>query len=66
MLKVNLLRGEMAKNGYTIGKLAKKIGMSSKTLSIKLNHTPGKFTQEEIETIINVLKIENPGTIFFG
>jgi DNA-binding XRE family transcriptional regulator len=61
-----MLRAQMALHGYTIEKLAKEIGVSSKTLSTKLNSSPEKFTQKEMEELVRTLKIENPTNIFFA
>jgi len=66
MVKTNLLRAQMALHGYTITKLAKEIGITTKTLSVKINHTPGNFTQNEIQKIVIILRIENPMQIFFN
>jgi DNA-binding XRE family transcriptional regulator len=66
MVNINMLRAQMALYGYTIEKLAKEIGVSSKTLSTKLNNSPEKFTQKEMEELVRTLKIENPTNIFFA
>ncbi|OAA93046.1 helix-turn-helix domain-containing protein [Clostridium coskatii] len=66
MFRSNLLKAQMALHGYTITKLASEIGITPKTLSVKLNHSPEKFTQKEMESIVNVLKIKNPAQIFFS
>lgn len=66
MFNTNLLKAQMALHGFTITKLAKEIGVTSKTLSVKLNHSPENFTQKEMEAMIKVLKIKNPENIFFN
>lgn len=66
MVKTNLLKAQMAIYGYTFTRLAKEIGVTRKTLSVKINHTPGNFTQDEIQKIVTILKIENPAQIFFS
>ena len=66
MVKTNLLRAQMVIYGYTMARLAKEIGITNKTLSVKVNHTPGNFTQDEIQKIVTILKIENPAQIFFN
>ena len=66
MVKTNLLRAQMALYGYTITRLAKELGITTKTLSVKINHTPGNFTQNEIQKIVTILKIEDPMQIFFS
>lgn len=60
-----LLKANMVLHGYTIDKLAKELDVSPKTLSTRLNSSPEKFTQGEMEKIISVLKIKNPLDIFF-
>lgn len=65
MVNTKLLRAQMLLNDYTIDKLAKEIGVCSKTLSTRLNNSPEKFTQEEMQKIVTILKIKNPLDIFF-
>lgn len=66
MFRTNLLKAQMALRGYNITKLANEMGITSKTLSVKLNHTPENFTQKEMEAMVYILKIKNPEQIFFG
>jgi transcriptional regulator with XRE-family HTH domain len=66
MVRVELLRGKMAEKSVTQEKLAKALGVSLKTLSIKMNTRPETFSQLEIEGIIKFLEIENPVPIFFA
>lgn len=66
MVNVNLLKAHMTLNNYTISKLADEMGITSKTLSTKLNHTPENFTQKEMDAMIRILKIKNPVKIFFA
>lgn len=66
MFNVNLLKAQMALNNYTISKLASEIGVTNKTLSVKLNHSPENFTQKEMDAMIRILKIKNPSEIFFA
>ena len=56
----------MVENGYTIATLAREIGISNATLSTRLNNNPGSFTQDEMQVLVRVLKIENPSDIFFA
>lgn len=65
MVNTNMLRAQMVLHNFTIEKLAKEIEISSKTLSERLNNTPEKFTQEQIEKLVAVLSIEDPVKIFF-
>lgn len=66
MVNTNMLRAQMVLHNYTIDKLAKEVGISAKTLSTRLNNSPEKFTQEQIEKMVKILKIENPAGIFFA
>lgn len=61
-----MIRAQMTLHGYTVDKLAKELGISTKTLSTRLNNSPEKFTQEQMQTIVTVLKIKNPMDIFFN
>lgn len=61
------LRGEMARQGFTVKKLAESIGIGKKAMSAKLT---GKsdFRQSEIKKISTVLKLDNARiiAIFFA
>lgn len=63
MINIKELKAQMIRKGYTQDKLAKLLGMSSRTLSNKLKK--GVFGSDEIEIMIDVLEIKNPLTIFF-
>ena len=62
MIKSNLLKAEIVKKGLTHKEVAKIIGMSSKTFSIKLNK--GVFGLDEAQKLIEILEIQNPIEIF--
>ena len=62
MKNSNLLKAEIVKKGMTHREIAKIIGMSSKTISIKLNK--GDFGLDEAQKLIEVLEIQNPIEIF--
>jgi hypothetical protein len=62
-MKTNLLRAEIVKAGMTHGEVAKRIGMSPKTFSVKLNK--GVFGLNEAQKLIDLLEIKNPAEIFF-
>lgn len=66
MVNVKLLKAQMVLNNYTIGKLANEMGISTKTLSTRLNKSPEKFTQAEIQKIVIILKISDLMRIFFN
>ena len=64
MMNANLIRAKIVENGMTQAEVAKKIGMSAKTFSIKMNS--GKFGLDEAEKMIKLLKIEKPEKYFFA
>lgn len=64
MLNKNLLKAEWVKKGYTQNDVAKILGITPKTLCLKLKR--GSFGLDEAETLIKKLKIENPADIFFA
>ncbi|MDD3224742.1 MAG: hypothetical protein PHX70_08630 [Clostridium sp.] len=49
MVNTKMIKAQMTLYEYTIDKLSKELGISSKTLSTRLNISPQKFTQEEIQ-----------------
>ena len=63
--KFGKLRGRMAETGITQNALAKSLGMSRSTLSLKMN---GKreFTLTELQIIVKVLNIDDPRSYFFA
>lgn len=63
MVKTNELRGIIAERGLSQVKVAKLIGVAPKTFYTKMK--TGVFGSDEIEIMINQLKIENPLHIFF-
>lgn len=64
MIRTDLLRGEIARAGLTQAKLAGRLGMSCKTFYGKMKK--GIFNSDEIDAMIDELKIENPTRIFFA
>lgn len=67
MLKVNELKAEMARNGFTTKKLAEELGVHPVTLSNKINGKT-EFTCDEIMKIGEILHLsqERIAEIFFG
>ena len=63
MINANALRAKIVENGMTQREVAKQIGISEKTFSLKMNS--GKFGLDEAEKMIDLLNIENPNSIFF-
>lgn len=64
MIRTNDLKSIIVKNGYDQKDVAKMIGITPKTFYDKMKK--GVFGSDEIETMIKVLKIENPAYIFFN
>ena len=64
MFSKNELRAELARKGYTQKSLAEKIGMTPKTLYLKMK--TGKFGTDEVNKIMEVLNIQDPIPIFFA
>jgi len=64
LIKVNELKGIIAKNGYTQKQVAEGIGITPKTFYEKMKK--GEFGSDEIQIMIEMLNIENPSEIFFA
>lgn len=56
---------QMTLRGVSKKELAVKLGINEITLYRKINND-GFFTRKEINTMIDVLAIENPAEIFFA
>lgn len=63
MIRVDELRGAIAKQGLSQRKVARKLGMSEKTFYERMRR--GVFRSDEIEKLIVLLEIEKPLDIFF-
>ena len=63
MIDVNKLKGSIVSAGKTQTDVAKRLGITPKTFSIKLKK--GVFGSDEIEVMIDYLSIEDPLSIFF-
>lgn len=57
------LRAQMVRKGYTQERLAKEMGITPKTLYLKMKN--GKFGTDEVSRIMDVLCIKDPVPIFF-
>lgn len=64
MINVNALKGKIAERGKTQTDVAKAIGIAPKTFYDKMSK--GVFGSDEIEIMIDYLRIEDPMKIFFG
>ena len=61
----NKFKAQLALSGITAKELSQKLGIDESTLYRKINEE-GRFSRQEINTIIEVLNIENPMEIFFA
>lgn len=64
MININLLKSEIAKNGFNHRTLCKEINMPESTFSRRLKK--GVFKSNEVEKLIKVLKLKKPMEIFFS
>lgn len=64
MLNRNMLRAKIVEKGMTEGQVAKQLGMTPKTFSVKMK--TGKFGLDEADMMIHILDIEKPELIFFS
>jgi len=64
VIKVDDLRGEIARNRLTQKDVAEMIGVTPKTFYLKMEK--GVFGSDEIQIMIDKLHIENPIDIFFA
>lgn len=65
MFNKNKFKAQLVLSGITAKELAQKLGIDESTFYRKINEE-GRFSRQEINTIIEVLKIENPMEIFFA
>lgn len=64
MLDTQRLKSVMVLNGKTQEDVAKHLGMSSKTFYLRMKK--GVFGSDEIDKMIEYLKIDDPMAIFFA
>ena len=64
MIKTEKLKGIFAEKGLSQTQVAKLIGITPKTFYEKMSK--GVFGSDEIQIMIDELKIENPTEIFFA
>lgn len=65
MTDKNKLRAKMLEKGYTQEILAKKLNISIQSLNYKINNKR-PFMADEMFSICDLLKIENPKEYFFA
>lgn len=64
MYSAKELKAQMARRGFTQERLAKEIGISVKTLNLKIKS--GNFKLSEVQAIANALDLEDLNPIFFA
>lgn len=64
MINTNRLKGLIVEKGYSQSDIAKRIGITPKTFYTKMNK--GVFNSNEIDTMIHILSIKDPASIFFA
>lgn len=64
MIRIDKLVGEMAANGVSGRKMAKYLGIAPKTFYQKMKK--GIFGTDEVEIMIDILKLNDPMAIFFA
>ena len=65
MFDKNRFRAQLVLMGITMKELAEKLEIDESTLYRKVN-TGGSFTRDEINKMIDILKIDTPMDIFFA
>lgn len=63
MINTNKLKAKIVENGMTQEKVAKQLGIAPKTFYTKMKK--GVFGSDEIDQMIELLKINNPNEYFF-
>lgn len=64
MIRTDMLRGIIAQNNLSQRQVANSLGMAPKTFYSKMKK--GVFGSDEIDAMIDLLKIKNPADIFFA
>jgi transcriptional regulator, fis family len=64
MIDRNKLRAAWVSKGFTQERVAKEVGVSNKTFSLKMKR--GVFGSDEIEKMIDLLDISDPVNVFFA
>lgn len=63
MIDVDKLRGRMSEKRITQTELAKRLGLSMKTITTRM--TTGNFWTDELDEIADILEVENAGVFFY-
>ncbi len=65
MINKNKLKSKIVENGFTQESLSEKMGISRQSFNSKLNNKV-EFRVSEIESLCEILKIDDVKSIFFG
>ena len=68
MVNVRMLKGKVIERGYTLEKLAEKIGIDRSTMSRKLSNSGEDFTIRQADEIVSCLDLSptEATAIFFS
>ena len=64
MFNKNKFKAQLVLKGYTMKYVAEALGINVATIYRKVN-ADGDFSRKEINTLIDILEIQNPSEIFF-
>lgn len=64
MIDTDKLRGKIVEKGMSQREMARRLGMSEATFYRKIKER--RFDSDEMENMITILNIDNPGEIFFA
>ena len=64
MFNKNKFKAQLVLKGYTMKDVAEALGINVATIYRKVN-ADGDFSRKEINTLIDILEIQNPSEIFF-
>lgn len=63
-IDINKLKGLIVSKGMTQKEMAEKLGIAENTMYRKMKK--GVFNSDEMNKMVKILKIDNPGEIFFN
>ena len=64
MIRTDLLKEQIARNGMTQVQVARRLGLTPRTFYKRMRL--GVFRSDEMEAMVELLKLQNPMAIFFG
>ena len=68
MVNVPMLKGKVVEKGFTLEKVAEKIGIDRSTMSRKLSNSGEDFTIKQADALVNLLELTSSEAtaIFFN